>query len=214
MLRKGESGWVSIFRFCRVDHEGWGLAVLFCPVPLPSTRFLARSDGDRNGDRCCSILSRVLLDSGTPLPIARLVLCGVSAAAAGTEARGVPTAERYAVRGVAVLSRVVGVCTALVSSGCTCVGRTKTPYCGSHAKYRLPCTDPSFFPRGSSRWMPTQVPGAKDVWPTNSTSPHPIFVTLHRIWSRSGVTVDMGTRRNNQGATQAPNGVLVRCIAS
>ena len=162
LFRKGDSGWVSIFRSWRIAHEGWGLAALFCPVPPPSTRFLARSDGDKNGERCCSILSRVLLDSGKPLPIARLVLCGVSAAA-GTGARGVPTATRYAVRGVAVFSRDVGVCAALVSAECTCVGRTKTPYCGSHAKYRLPCTDPSFFPRGSSRWMPTQVPGAKDV---------------------------------------------------
>lgn len=36
------------------------------------------------------------------------------------------------------------------SNTCTWLGRTKTPYFGLQSKYRSPCTDPSFFPFGSS----------------------------------------------------------------
>lgn len=45
------------------------------------------------------------------------------------------------------------------------VSRENMPRFGSHWKYRLPATQPSFLPFGSSSTMPAQSPGAKCVSP-------------------------------------------------
>lgn len=48
------------------------------------------------------------------------------------------------------------------------VNLEKIPRFGSHWKYRLPETQPSFLPLASSNTMPAQSPGAKCVSPMNA----------------------------------------------
>jgi hypothetical protein len=52
-------------------------------------------------------------------------------------------------------------------------GRTKTPQLLPHSKYRLPLTDPSFLPVGSSSVTPTQtpIPGISGTAPMYATVP-------------------------------------------
>lgn len=54
----------------------------------------------------------------------------------------------------------------------TPLGRQKMPYGAVQSKYRLPWTDPSFFPDGSSSTTPTHCPSANAVVPTKRTVPN------------------------------------------
>lgn len=51
------------------------------------------------------------------------------------------------------------------------VNRENIPRFGSHWKYRLPDTHPSFLPLASSRTMPAQSPAAKCVSPMKAIWP-------------------------------------------
>lgn len=53
----------------------------------------------------------------------------------------------------------------------TPIGRKNIPWPGFDSKYRVPCTEPSFFPDGSSNSTPTQRPSAKAVSPTKRIIP-------------------------------------------
>lgn len=56
----------------------------------------------------------------------------------------------------------------LSGSNVSLVNLEKIPRFGSHWKYRLPDTQPSFLPLASSNTMPAHSPGAKCVSPMNA----------------------------------------------
>lgn len=63
-----------------------------------------------------------------------------------------------------------------------CASRTKMPCNASQAKYRVPSMEPSFFPRPSSKAMPTHLPVANWVSPRKRTVP--VNPSLS-VWTRS-----------------------------
>ena len=74
-------------------------------------------------------------------------------------------------------------------AGCTAAtapqrtNRPKWPSDGgvcSHVKYRVPATEPSFLPAGSSSSMPSHTPPANRVRPANRTTPVPPFARRTR----------------------------------